>query len=43
MYAQNARDNGVNIAGPVYTFYLFDEISSQDHARYLAQCCASVD
>ena len=38
-----AREHGIKTAGPVYTVYLFDEISSQDYAQYLAQCCVLIN
>ena len=31
------NENNVTVEGPVYTLYLHDEISTQDHTQYLAQ------
>jgi hypothetical protein len=37
-----AKKNGVVFNGPVYSIYLFDEISVTDPNRYLLQVSASV-
>jgi DNA-binding transcriptional MerR regulator len=37
-----ARENELDIAGPVYTIYLHDEICTQDSELYLAQSCIAV-
>jgi len=34
-----AKSHSINVSGPVYTYYLHDEISTNDPANYLAQCC----
>jgi len=40
--AAYARDNALNISGPVYTMYLHEEISTADPSQYLAKCCIAV-
>ena len=37
-----AEENQLEINGPVYAIYLYDEISSKDPSQYLAQCSATV-
>jgi len=37
-----AKANSVNVAGPVYTYYLHDEISTNDPTNYLVQCCMCI-
>ena len=37
-----AQENSLNLTGPVYLFYLHDEISSQDPSQYLAEACVAV-
>lgn len=34
-----AKAHSINIAGPIYTYYLHDEISTDDPNSYLSQCC----
>jgi len=37
-----AKDNSLNLTGPVYLMYLHDEITSLDPTQYLAQACIAV-
>jgi len=37
-----AKDNSLNVSGPVYTMYLHEEISTQDQSQYLSQTCVAV-
>jgi len=41
--AAYASENGLVTSGPVYTYYLHDEICMKDHTKYLAQSCIAVD
>jgi DNA-binding transcriptional MerR regulator len=40
--AAYAKENAIDIHGPVYTIYLHDEICTQDMDQYLAQSCVAV-
>ena len=37
-----AEENSLNITGPVYLTYLFEEFSTKDQSQYLAQACIAV-
>jgi len=37
-----AKENSLNIVGPVFTIYLHEEISTKDQSQYLAQCSIAV-
>ncbi|MCL2495937.1 MAG: MerR family transcriptional regulator [Clostridiales bacterium] len=37
-----AKENALNISGPVHTVYLHDEICTQDTSQYLAQSCIAI-
>ena len=37
-----AEENALTLVGPVYTMYLFEEISTQDPSQYLARCSVAV-
>ena len=37
-----AEENSINITGPVYTIYLFDEFCTKDPSQYLAQTSVAV-
>ena len=37
-----ANENSLNIAGPVYEIYLYEEISTKDSSQYLAQCSIAI-
>ena len=37
-----AKEHSLNIPGPVYATYLWEEISTMDESRYLAQCYTAV-
>ena len=36
------KENSINVSGPVYLVYLYDEFSTKDPSQYLAQCCVAV-
>ena len=36
------KENSLTVSGPVYTFYLHEEISTNDPSQYLAQTCVAV-
>jgi len=40
--AAYAKENSMNIIGPVYTMYLHEEICTKDPTQYLAQCSVPV-
>ena len=40
--ANYAAKKSLNISGPVYVFYLLEEICTTDPTQYLAQCCVAV-
>ena len=40
--AAYAKENSLNIDGPVYNLYLFEEISTKDTSQYLAQCSIAI-
>jgi len=37
-----AKSHSINITGPVYTYYLYDEVSTDNPDNYLAQCCVYI-
>ena len=40
--AAYAKQNSLNTTGPVYTFYLFEEICTADPTQYLAKCSVAI-
>jgi len=36
------NQNSINIAGPVFTIYLHEEICSTEPSKYLAKCSVAV-
>jgi len=37
-----AKENSINISGPIYTMYLHEQISTLNPTDYLAQCCITI-